>query len=51
MLVYLLLLPLPNSLDELLPAELVARLLLLAPQLLLHHDLCSDTRVVAAGVP
>ena len=45
------LLPLPDPLQELLPAQVIAGLALLDPQLFLHLDLGGDAGVVGAGDP
>ena len=44
-------LPLPHTLEELLPAQVIAGQALLGAQLLLHLDLGGDTGVVHAGQP
>ena len=45
------LLPLPDTLQELLPAQVIAGQALVDPQLFLHLDLGGDPRVVHAGNP
>ena len=49
--VAVLLFPLPDPLQELLPAQVIAGLTLLDPQLLFHLDLGGDAGVVGAGDP
>ena len=46
-----LLLPLPHPLQELLPAQVIAGLALVDPQVLFHLDLGGDAGVVGAGQP
>src|SRR5262249_19038654 len=46
-----LVLPLPDALDQLLAAEVAARLALLLAHALLHHSLRGDAGVVGAGHP
>lgn len=50
-LLHSLVLPLPDFLNEALPAQIMAAQAPLSHQLLLHHYLSGDTGVVTAGVP
>lgn len=46
-----LVLPLPDLLDEVLSPQIMSAQLSLFHQFLLHHNLCGDTSVIAAGIP
>lgn len=50
-LLHSLVLPLPDFLNEAVPAQVMAAQAPLSHQLLLHHDLSGDTGVVTAGIP
>jgi hypothetical protein len=47
----ILILPVPDLFNKVFTAEIMARFLLLLPQLLLNNTLSSDTSVITSGKP